>query len=71
MEEGAKEPSSGELAVKAALEAVIPARTRTANSPSPWLAWPCYYVEEVERKTTQLTTSWRRQWCGGKGAGRR
>ena len=50
--ECAREPSSGELAVKAAMEAEIPARARTANSPSPWLAWPCYCVEEVERKTT-------------------
>ena len=54
MEEGASESSSGELAVKAAMEPVIPPRTRTMNSPSPWLAWPCYYVEEVERKTEKL-----------------
>ena len=57
MEEGAREPSSGELAVKAAMEAMIPVRSRTAILPSPWLAWPCYYVEEVERKTTKLQAS--------------
>ena len=51
MEEGAREPSSGELDVKAAMEDMIPVRSRTVISPSPWLAWPCYYVEEVERKT--------------------
>ena len=45
--EGTRVPSSGELAVKVAMEAEIPARARTANSPSPWLAWPCYFVEEV------------------------
>ena len=55
--ECAKEPSSGELAVKAAMEAEIPTKARTVNSPSPWLAWPCYYVEEVERKTTKLMVS--------------
>ena len=64
MEERASEPSSGELTVKAAVEAENPARARTMNSPSPWLAWPCYYVEEVERKTAKLTASWRQQWCG-------
>ena len=55
--EGTREPSSDELAVKAAMEAEIPARARTANSPSPWLAWSCYYVEEVERKMAKLTAS--------------
>ena len=57
MEEGAMEPSSGKLIVKAAMETGIPTRTRTANSPSPWLAWPYYYVEEVERKTSKLVVS--------------
>ena len=57
MEEEASEPSSGKLAMKATMEAMILARTSTANSPSPWLAWPSYYVEEVERKTVQLTAS--------------
>ena len=55
--ECAKEPSSGELAVKAAIDAKIPARARMANSPSPWLAWPCYCIEEVERKMAKLTAS--------------
>ena len=53
--EGAREPSSGELAMMAAMEAKILARARTANSPSPWLAWPYYYIEEVERKMAKLT----------------
>jgi len=35
MKECAKESSSGELTMKAAMEAEIPARTRTAISPSP------------------------------------
>jgi len=39
---------------KAAMETMILARSRMAISPSPWLAWPCYYVEEVERKTEKL-----------------
>ena len=65
------EPSSGELAVKAAMEAEIPTKARTVNSPSPWLAWPCYYVQEVERKTTKLLARWRWQWCGGDCARRR
>jgi len=57
MEERASEPSSGELTVKATVEAENPARARTMNSPSTWLAWPCYYVEEVERKMAKLTAS--------------
>ena len=57
MEERAREPSGGELAVKAAMEPKISARIRMAISPSPWLAWPYYYIEEVERKTTKLTAS--------------
>ena len=55
--EGAWEPTSGELTVKVAMETEIPMRARTVNSPSPWLAWPCYYVEEVERKTAQQWVS--------------
>ena len=43
--------------MKAAMEAEILVRARMANSPSPWLAWPCYYVEEVERKTAKLVVS--------------
>ena len=54
MKECTREPSSGELAMKAAIEAKILARTRMVISPSPWLAWPCYYVEEVERKTVTV-----------------
>jgi len=38
MEEGAREPSSDELAVKTAMEAVIPVRSRMTISPSLWLA---------------------------------
>ena len=67
----ASEPSGGELAVKAAMEAEIPARARMANSPSPRLVWPCYYVEEVERKMAMLLARWRQQWCGGNCARRR
>ena len=68
MNECANEPSSGELTVKAAMEAVILARSRTVISPSPRLAWPFYCVKEVERKMVKLLTGWRPQWCGGKGA---
>jgi len=63
--EGGREPSGGELAVNAAMETEISASARTANSPSSWLAWPCYCVEEVERKMAQLLTRWRGQWYGG------
>ena len=49
--------SSGELAVKAAMEPMIPTRSRTVILPSPRLAWPYYYVEEVERKTAKYTVS--------------
>ena len=45
------------LAVKATMETVTPVRTRMVNSPSPWLDWPCNYVEEVERKTVKLLAS--------------
>ena len=55
--EGAREQSSGELAVKATMEIVTPARTRTANLPSPWLAWPYNYIEEVERMMAKLLAS--------------
>ena len=44
MEEGASELSSDELTMKAAMEAMILTRTRMVNSPSLWLAWPCYYI---------------------------
>ena len=39
--ERAREQSSGELAVMATMVTMTPARTRTANSPTPWLACPC------------------------------
>ena len=68
--ERAREESSGELTVMATMVTVTPARTRTANSPSLWLAWPCYYIEEVERKMAKLIVSWRRQWCYSEGARR-
>jgi len=55
--EGAREQSSGKLTVKATMETVTLARTRMVNSPSPWLAWPCNYVEEVERKMAKLLAS--------------
>jgi len=38
MEERAREPSGGELTVKAVVEPKIPVRTRMAILPSPWLA---------------------------------
>ena len=44
MEECAGEPSDGELAVKAAMEAELSGEVRMVISPSSKLVWPCGYV---------------------------
>jgi hypothetical protein len=53
----AKEQSSDELTVKTAKETVTPARTRMAILPSPWLAWPCNSIRDVERKMVKILAS--------------
>ena len=68
--ECACEPNSGELAVKAAMEAELSGEDENGDFALIVARLALQRVKEVEGNTTKLTVRQRQQWHGGAGATR-